>query len=613
MKNLLKIIIFLFFIVLICILSCINKNEVQNRSDLQVLFLIPNHYGANYFLMRDAYEYMGWNITQVSISDTCQACPAFASVGSIPPIIPDKTISQISNFDEYVALVITPGPGNFYKIQNPYQDIIENKEALQFIKEVYEKGLPVYAMCAGVKVLAAADIIKGKHIVGSPRFIQDYTDAGAIYKGNDKNDNPPLVDGDIITGARGQTYNYSNAEAVTSVVEGKIIKDKKKKLNAGHIKVKPANLSGNELQWSKTYGGPAADAGRAVCKTLDGGYLITGYTFAPHNVDADILVIKTDRNGNLEWKKVLGGAGMDFGNDCRTTETGYLITGYTTSLGKGKRDVYTAEIKKNGKIRWEKTFGGAEDDIGMSIASTPEGHYYIGGFTSSFGKGEEDIYVIKMNSSGKEMWSRTYGGKRMDRTKSISVSTDEGLVIGATSLTYGGSNSDFYIFKINSSGDSLWARNFNAQGKWGHGFDRCQALSPASDKGYLLTGYSDCNDMMDVVVIKTDEQGRQEWIRSFGNYPFYDYGNSIIESSSGRYVVTGIIKSIPAENRLYDNDIFIAEMDIQGNIMRNIKITGNGNDWAADICSSEDESLVMVGHSNSTENGSRDVCLMKIK
>ncbi len=613
MKKLIKVLIFLLFIVLICAIQCRDKDMVQESSGLHALFFIPNHYGANYFLMRDAYEQMGWDVTHVSINDTCLPCPGFATVGNVPPIITDKLISQISDFQKYNALIITPSPGNFYKIPNPYQDIIESSEALQFIGSAYQNGLPVFAMCAGVKVLAAADIINGKSIVGSSRFKNDYSTVGATYKGNDKNDTPPLIDGKIITGARGQTYNYTNAEAVATVVEQESIRDKKKKLNANHIKERQGMLSSKGLQWSRTFGGPAADGGRAICKTKDEGFIITGYTFAPQNSDADILVIKTDKNGYMEWKRVIGGAGMDFGNDCCVTEDGYLITGYTTSFGNGKRDVFIVKIDSNGRTRWEKIFGGTENDVGMAISSTPEGYYYVSGFTSSFGKGEEDIYVVKIDAFGKEIWSETYGGKRMDRAKSVFTDADGGSVIGATSLSYGGENSDFYIFKIDESGDSLWANNFNAQGKWGHGFDRYQALCSTSDKGYLLTGYSDCNDMMDVVVVKTDDKGRELWTISFGRKPFYDYGNSIIEIQSGRYVVCGITKSIPAKDKLFDNDIFMAELDAQGNVIHNLRIQGGGDDWASDICYTNDESLVIVGHTTSTEDGSRDVCLLKIK
>jgi len=394
--------------------------------------------------------------------------------------------------------------------------------------------------------------------------------------------------------------------ALASAVENKA-------LDPDYIKAGEAKFSAKELQWSKTYGGSSADAGRAVCKTSDGGYLITGYTFGPDNIDTDILVIKTDSEGELIWKKVLGDAGMDFGNDCCPTRNGYLIVGYTISAENGKRDIIIIKIDNYGNVKWEETFGGTENDVGVAVASTPEDHYYIGGLTFSSEKGEESIYIIKISISGKELWSRIYGGKRMDRTQSISVSGDGGLIIGATSLSFGGSNSDFYILKINSSGDSIWAHNFNAPGKWGHGFDRCQDLSFASDEGYLLTGYSDCNDMMDAVVVKTDKQGRKEWIRTIGKNPFYDYGNSIIESSSGNYIIAGVTKTISRKNRLYDNDIFINEIDTQGNVMRNIQIIGNENDWVADICSTEDGSLIIVGHTHSTENGSRDVCLLKIK
>lgn len=591
--------------------SCVS----EKKQGINALVLVPSNTGANYYLMSDVIEEYGWRITHTGVFDTIMPCPWFASHGTLYPIISDIELGDITDVSEYDCLIIPPSTGNAAPIPNSNADVIGSNEALALIRRAAYYGLPVYSTCAGVRVLAAADVVRGKFIVGSPRFRDEYIAAGANYVGRPQNDNPPTIDGNIITSARGQYYNYANVMAIATVIENNQDRGSKDISNTDYIVVNDPKYIAEDLAWAKTYGGAGADGGRAFCQDPDGGYLIVGYTFAPGSNDADMLVIRTDENGNMVWSKRFGGRGTEYGNACLNIEDGYLLLGYTTSFGKGSKDIYLVRLDKDGEEVWSRTYGGVSWDVGTALCEAGENHYFVCGFTHSFGWGEEDIYLIKIDQDGNEIWSETYGGFRLDMANSIHATPDGGCVIGASSGSYS-ANTDFFLTKINAKGEQQWVQSYSATGEHGHGFDWCKNASPTSDGGCVITGYSDCNDMMDAVVIKTDTGGNEQWLTSFGNKPFYDYGNAVWQTNDGGYVMAGITKSMkePTDDnrKTYNNDIYLVKLDAGGNILWDRSFGGPGAEWANAIRVAQDGGFLVLGHTDAGAWGSQDVCLLCI-
>jgi hypothetical protein len=149
-------------------------------------------------------------------------------------------------------------------------------------------------------------------------------------------------------------------------------------------------------QWEKTFGGSSADAGFSVQQTLDGGYIIAGSTQSFGAGSWDVYLIKTDPNGNSEWEKTFGASGAERSRSVQQTlDGGYIIAGYTKSFGAGDWDVYLIKTDPNGNIQWEKTLGGSSHDRGKAVQQTLEGGYIIVGATQSFSVGALDVYLIK--------------------------------------------------------------------------------------------------------------------------------------------------------------------------------------------------------------------------
>jgi putative intracellular protease/amidase len=610
--------IFVGFVVSCLILSsnACRENKIEGETfgkrDISALFLVSKNYGLNYFLMRDVMDLYGWKVIHTGVLDSIAACPPVSKQLGIHPVIPDIPLSEIDNLDEYDCLVIPPGAGNFNPVPDAFEDFLGSPGALSLVREAVDIGLPVFAICSGSRVLAAADVIRGKRMVGSPRFLEEFQAAGAVYVGNERNDHPPVIDGSIITGTRGQYYNVANCQAIAALIEDRQKGRKKGDSRTDFLVTLEATFDSGEDVWAKTYGGKEAEGGCTICSCSDGGFLITGYTFSHETGDSDVLVVKTDNKGEMEWFRTYGGAGAEYGNACLCLPDGYLVAGYTASMGSGSKDVCVIKLDKKGKEIWFRTFGGSSWDVGTALCESGDGDFYVCGYTHSFGKGEEDVYLIKIDINGNELWSKTFGGDRLDMANSISRTKDGGLLIGATSGSFS-NNTDFYLIRTDSSGNEIWSKTYAAEGTRGHAFDWCNAMVGTRDGGAILTGYSDCQDVMDIHVVKTDSEGNEIWSKTLGNKPFYDFGNAVMEMTDGSCIIAGTTKSIVDTKDIYNNDVYLLRLDSEGSVLWEKSFGGTDSDWASSVSLAEDGDVVIAGHTNSSGNGFFDLLFAKIR
>ena len=171
---------------------------------------------------------------------------------------------------------------------------------------------------------------------------------------------------------------------------------------AGRGDIHVAKLDKNgDLLWDKTFGGNENDEAYSIIQTDDEGYAVTGFTVLEDTGDRDIWVIKLDKAGNKIWDKTLGGASEDWANSIvQTEDEGYMVAGWTKSMGAGKTDVWIVKLDKNGDLLWDKTFGGSENDEAHSIVQTEDRGYAIAGWTKSKRTGNSDVWILKLDENG---------------------------------------------------------------------------------------------------------------------------------------------------------------------------------------------------------------------
>lgn len=316
--------------------------------------------------------------------------------------------------------------------------------------------------------------------------------------------------GYIIAGEIGEPYNPPPTTLLTTDPDSQETETETDDADIWLIKT---DSEGRET-WNRTFGGDDHEEARAVCQTSDGGYIIVGHIYmqsvplppielpgdnetvpGPQEWSeggADIWLIKTDANGNEVWNWRFGGSEYDFGTSVeQTSDGGYIVGGYTSSFGAGNRDVWLIKTDANGNETWSQTYGGSAGDTGESVIQTSDGGYIIIGKTLSYGAGEEDVWLIKTDSNGNEIWNRTFGGSDTDIGESVYQTSDGGYIIAAYTRSFGGKSSDVWLIKVDDQGNETWSLTYDG-GSGDIGTDAVQT----TDGGYIVTGKSGSRFML---------------------------------------------------------------------------------------------------------------------
>ncbi len=356
--------------------------------------------------------------------------------------------------------------------------------------------------------------------------------------------------------------------------------------------------------WAKTYGGSSYEEAYFIQQTSDGGYIVVGYTNSFGAGSTEILIIKLGANGTVSWAKTYGGSSSDYANSIQQTkDNGYIVAGYTYSFGAEGTDILIIKLGADGTVDWAKTYGGSNDDYAYSIQQTSDGGYIVAGHTWSFGAGNYDLFVIKLDENGTVSWAKTYGEISNDWANSIQQTSDGYIVAGST-YSFGASV-DFLVIKLDASGAVSWAKTYGGSS----GDDWAYSIQQTSDGGYIVAGYTDSfgEGFYDLFVIKLDASGAVSWKKTYGGSS-YDRAFSIQQTSDGGYIVAGYTNSFGAGN----NDILIIKLDADGTVSWAKTYGGSsGDDWAYSIQQTSDGGYIVAGSTYSFGAGA-DFLVIKL-
>ena len=242
--------------------------------------------------------------------------------------------------------------------------------------------------------------------------------------------------------------------------------------------------SGN-VQWHKEYVGVGNI--ESAQPTADGGFLAAGARYvAPSGYEA--VVLKFGAGGDLVWRAALKGNQEDMAHFVQaTSDGGAIVAGHTfpsSTVGSTKRvDAWVTKLDGQGQIVWQKTYGGPGYDFARFVSPTNDGGYVVAGDTDSFGPGNSDIWIWKLDAGGSLLWQRTYGGFDRDNLSAVHPTEDDGVVVAGVTCSFGAGDCDGWVFEVDATG---WIGGQRLFGGTGH--DSVGAIEPVADGGYVVAG-----------------------------------------------------------------------------------------------------------------------------
>jgi len=395
------------------------------------------------------------------------------------------------------------------------------------------------------------------------------------------------------------------------------------------------------IQWQKALGGTKEDYANSVQQTTDGGYIVAGYSksndgdVTGNHGSYDYWVIKLNALGSIQWQKSFGGTNDDIASSIQqTTDGGYIVAGKSSSNdgdvtghhgNLGTYDCWIVKLDVSGTIQWQKSLGGTDGDWANSIQQTTDGGYIVAGHSGSYNgdvtghHGNNDCWIVKLNTIGTIQWQKSLGGTQADYANSIEQTTDGGYIVAGRSSSNDGDVSgnhgygDYWVVKLNATGTIQWQKSLG-----GTQYDVASSIQQTTDGGYIIAGSSISNDGNvignhggeDYWIVKLSSTGTIQWQKSLGGTS-WDEAYSIQQTTDGGYIVTGISCSI-------GGNYLVVKLDATGAIQWQKSLGGTNLDYAYSIHQTTDGGYIIAGASSSNDgdvtgnHGSNDCWIVKL-
>lgn len=271
------------------------------------------------------------------------------------------------------------------------------------------------------------------------------------------------------------------------------------------------------LVWQKTFGGTGNESAKSIVLTNDGGIALFGYSgsndgdvLGNHGGVSDYWLVKTDGNGNIQWKSVYGGSDTEEGDICvQTNDGGFILSGTSmsndgdvTGNHGGFGDYWIVKTNNTGVITWQKCFGGSGAELAREIIQTSDGNYLVAGYSDSNdgdvtgNHGLQDYWVVKLTVSGGLIWQKSLGGTNSEWPYAVTETNLGTYVISGNSQSNNGDVTgnhggwDYWIVNLSSSGSVLWQKSFGGSMNDESNF----SVNQCTDNGLFITGRSNSND-----------------------------------------------------------------------------------------------------------------------
>jgi len=374
---------------------------------------------------------------------------------------------------------------------------------------------------------------------------------------------------------------------------------------SGNKKITPilSNGKSGSFEWNRTWGGGTYDFGYGVAvDSLDNVYFVgTTYSFGAGG--GDMVLVKYDGNGVQQWNRTWGGANWDHGNGVAvdSSDNVYLVGG-TRSFGAGYDDMVLVKYDGDGEQQWNRTWGGGDDDYGNGVAVDSFDNVFVAGTTYSFGAGYDDMVLVKYDSNGTQQWYRTWGGDDDDYGNGVAVDSLDNVYLVGTNYSFG-ADTDMVLVKYDGNGTQQWNRTWG-RANWAYGngvaVDSLDNVYVAGDTYRIGTRYTD------MVLVKYDGNGMQQWNRTWGGGDG-DYGNGVAVDSLDNVYLAGETRSFGAGSAV----MVLVKYDGNGEQQWNRTWGGESHDVGYGVAVDSSDNVYFTGFTNSFGAGSYDMVLVK--
>jgi len=284
----------------------------------------------------------------------------------------------------------------------------------------------------------------------------------------------------------------------------------------GDVWVLRLDSEGN-VKWQKTYGGSDKDWAAAVAVADNGDVIVAGGTESFGAGKADVWVLRLDENGNVKWQKTYGGKGYDVARSVAIAENGdIIVVGGTESFGAGKADVWVLRLDENGNVKWQKTYGGSSYDWGHAVAITDNGDVIVAGSTDSFGT-HEDVLVLRLDTNGNVKWQKTYGGSSDDDAYSVAIAPNGDIIVVGRTWSFGAGEDDVWVLRLDENGNVEWQKTYGGSDE-----EEAYAVAVAPNGDIIVAGWNFGADLADVWVLRLPPDGSLSNLPRDSNAPVGD-------------------------------------------------------------------------------------------
>jgi hypothetical protein len=339
--------------------------------------------------------------------------------------------------------------------------------------------------------------------------------------------------------------------------------------------------------------------------TYDGGLCTAGRTASQGAGLEDVWIVRLDGDGRLLWEKSFGGPAIDRGRAIvETPDHGLVIAGATESKGAGEFDVWVLKVDAKGALLWDRHFGGGATDWASALVATRDGGIAIGAYTQDISGGPYDFWVIKLDGNGELLWQRRYGGAATDWSNAITETTDNGLVVVGHTESKGAGGADFWVLKLDADGEPIWDRTFG-----GAKTDYASTVTHTRDGGVIVGGMTRSGDAngFDIRILKLNSSGEVIWDQTLGGMKD-DWVRSVVETRDGGHALAGYTDSQGAG--LYD--VWLVKLDADGALLWERTYGDTANEWSRAVVEMPDGGLALAGDTYSMGAGAADVLVLKI-